>query len=386
MILAIRTRRGLRAVAAIAALGGAIVAARAQEAVFADRVAALAAQFGKSASNGARQTALVDARLETTRNARLAGGNANGSSLAFTFNGAPVNGATSEEQAKENAAFDTANHIAPEKERRTHKYGLWFGGNVTLDAARSTESRLATTFSDGVVIGGDMRLSPNILIGNAFGGAFDRVGVGTEASQRSRFFSDALYGTFFTSMTSYVDTVLGVSRTDFASTYGSGASGRRDANRVFGNIRYSRVFRHRDMEFVPYGKAVLAHMALDDYFERGAGLFCPSQVRNSFDLAIGMRSQATVATSSGSLRPHADLALSRGLKSGYRSTLIAIADPDRKTTVSAEKDVSAGFAATAGIDWTISKRATAATLYTVSASMAEERPRQSLSARFTLRF
>ncbi|HEU5095098.1 MAG TPA: hypothetical protein VFT77_08065, partial [Reyranella sp.] len=159
-------------------IGATVPTARAQEAVFADRAAALTAQFGKSASNGARQTALVDARLEATRALRLSGGNANGSSLSFTFTGAPVDGATGEEQAKKNAAFHTASHIAPEKERRTHKYGLWFGGNVTLDAERSTESRLATTFSDGIVIGTDMRLGRNILIGNAVGGAFDRVGVG----------------------------------------------------------------------------------------------------------------------------------------------------------------------------------------------------------------
>src|SRR5699024_7499131 len=104
---------------------------------------------------------------------------------------------------------------------------------------------------------------------NAVGAAFDRVGVGASASQRSRFLSDVLYGAFFTSKTSYVDVAIGMSGADFASDYGPGASLNRYAGRAFGNMRYSRVVKYRNVELTPYGSAALAYSALGKIGETG---------------------------------------------------------------------------------------------------------------------
>lgn len=373
---------------ALAATGAAALPASGQEIAALDRAAALGAQYGRSAADANRQAALVESRLDSTRAWRLRGGNANGSSLALNFNGTAAPGATDEERAAANSAFNTADHIAAEKQRRTQRYAVWFGGNVTVDAARASEARMATAFSDGLAFGADARLSARLLAGNAVGMAFDRVGVGSWASQRSRFVSDALYATYFTSGTSFFDALAGGSLTQFRDSFATtGWSPSRYTNRVFASMRYSRVVKRGPIEFTPYGRAAASYVMLGDYLARSAsGMTCSLQPQETFAVTAGLKARSRIDTRAGLLRPHAEVAISRSRSSGYRGNVVLAAYPGETQSIDTAASSAATVSASSGVDWAINPRTSVSTVYALSASRSAERPKQTISARFTLRF
>ena len=336
--------------------------------------AAISGQVGKGASNRTRQLDLISGRLDRTRALRLSGRNANSSSLAIRFNG---------RNAEKSAALEAKNYIAPEKARRTRRLAVWMAGDLLVDSARAQDPRLATVYTNGLVIGADARLGPRLLIGNAVGTAFDQTGLGEDGSLRSRYISNTFYGSIFTAADTFLDFALGASRSDYSSRSGHADQGRA-ATQVFGLARYSREFRRKQFRFRPYGQARLSRTGFGRY-DGSAALYCGTQSTNTLKLTLGVEGDTSITISAGKLRPHASFQMTQVTKHNSGSIIASVGGGDDYVLASSS-DASGNVVASTGIDWTINERTTFNARYGVSTDIIDFSPRQTISAGFRLRF
>ncbi|WP_157019538.1 autotransporter outer membrane beta-barrel domain-containing protein [Mesorhizobium xinjiangense] len=347
------------------------------EPLAADRIAAFTRQKDDAANARTRQLGLVAARLRQTRSARPNGRNAHASSLAVRFTG-----------AGDGAVFDTANHIAPEKERRTDRLAVWFAGDLTVDGARHENARASTLYSNGVLAGSDVRVGPHLLLGNAVGFGFGRTAFGETGSLGTRYLSDTAYGTIFTGRDSYLDLALGAATMDHSTAYdGATGGGRRGGKQVFAGTGYSRSFRHRRLTIRPYGQSRLSWSAFDRS-TRSVADGCAGPARQTYRASItaGVSGERPFTHSAGRFRPHADARMEWSRARTRFGARLAGAD-DIGDGHGAIAETAARLNLTAGVDWTVSDEATLATSYNLSTDLLENTEReQTLGARFSMKF
>jgi len=339
---------------------------------------ALSGQKAKSASNPVRQLGLVRGRLDGTRGARVEGRNVNASSFALRFSGS---------SAEKSAAYETKNLLAPEKERRTRRGAVWFGGDVTLDSARAEDPRLATVYTNGVVFGADTRLGRNLLVGNAVGMAFDRTGIGSEGSLQTRTLSDTLYASLTTAPDTYLDVMLGASRTEFLNDLGveSFSSSERFADQAFGMARFGRQFERDRLRLRPYGQASYLRTRLSSYEVEGEETYSiDPYAAGSLEFTVGLRGETSRKTKIGKVAPNAVLEVSRALKRSSASVVSSIEGTEEVAAPSSHH--SGRVSARTGLNWTITDRASVSGNYSVSSAIGDFDAEQQVSASFKLKF
>jgi outer membrane autotransporter protein len=347
-------------------------------AVFSAGRAVLAGQRAKSAANPERQLGLVRSRLESTRGARVEGRNVNSSTLAMRFSGG---------SSERSAAYETKHLLAPEEARRTRRSAIWLGGDVTLDSERAEDPRRAALYTNGIAFGADTRIGDRLLVGNAVGMAFDRTGIGAEGSLQTRTLSDTLYGSLTTSRDTYLDMMLGVSRSDFRNDLGTDAlsTGARSATHTFGMARFSREFRREQVRVRPYGQARYQRSHLSAYSAEAEETyrFAP-YASDALELTLGVRSDTSTRTRRGKVAPHATLEVSRTVKRSTGAVVSSIEGIEDVATPS--HDRSSRLSARTGLNWTITDRASVNGEYSVSSSLGGFETKQQVSARFKLKF
>lgn len=339
-------------------------------------LAALSAQRDKTASAASRQLGLVQGRLDGTRGLRVEGRNIHSSSLAIRFTG---------RSKEKSAAFETRHLLAPEKERRTRRGGVWFAGDVTLDSARAEDPRRSGVYSNGVAFGGDLRLNPRLLIGNATGAAFGRTGFGAEGTLTAQSLSNTLYGSLTTSRDTYLDLAIGASHGSFLDGQSGAASpfsGNGSANQFFGQARYSRKLERGRFRFRSYGQADFQKMKLDTSRRAGTGEpTSGSASSEQLNFALGIRGETSARMRKGTMTPHVTVEVSRTTQ---RTSAVAEGSAERAMTFSRSR--SGKVSARTGLDWAISDRANMRAEYSLSSVMADFHPQQKVSARFKLSF
>jgi len=339
---------------------------------------ALSGQKAKSTSNPVRQLGLVGGRLDGTRTVRMDGRNLNGSSFALRFSGG---------SAEDSAAYETKNLLAPEKERRTRRSAVWFAGDVTLDSKRAEDPRLATVYTDGVVFGADTRLGRSLLVGNAVGMAFDKTGIGSQGSLETRALSDTLYASLATSPDTYLDVMLGASRTEFLNDLGVAAlsSSERFADQAFGMARFSRQFQHNQLRLRPYGQARYLRTQLSAYDVKGDETYSVDAfAAGSLQFTMGLRGETSRKTKTGKVAPKVVLEISRALKRNSGSVVTSTDGIEEVAAASSHR--SGRVLARTGIDWTITDAASVSGEYSVSTPLRDFEAEQHLSASFKLTF
>ncbi|MFC6488207.1 autotransporter outer membrane beta-barrel domain-containing protein [Nitratireductor sp. GCM10026969] len=330
----------------------------------------------RSIKNAERHLDLIGGRLERTRGTRLDGRNLNASTLAMRFSGdTPENSAT----------FETRRLLAPEKERRTRRTAVWFGGNVTLDSARAEKPRFATVYTDGLAFGVDTRFGRRLLVGNAVGMAFDRTGIGDGGTLATRYLSNTLYGSLTTATDTYLDVAVGASRGTFRRQDGTGFfdAGGSPATQVFGLARHSRTFRRDKLRFRSYGQAKY----LQTYFgscRTPSGVYFASSTAQSLELTLGLRGETSRRTNLGKVSPHAVLEISRTMKSRSGTTLTFAESIEDLAAASTSR--SGKLSARTGLNWALSDSTTINGEYAISSALGEFNARQKVTASFKLKF
>jgi len=345
---------------------------------FSANLDALSGQEAKSASDPARQLGLVGGRLESTRGARIEGRNVNASSFALRFSGS---------SAEKSAAYETKNLLAPEKERRTRRTAVWFGGDVTLDSARAEDPRLAAVYTNGIAFGADTRLGRDLLVGNAVGMAFDRTGIAAEGSLQTRSFSDTLYASLTTAPDTYLDVMAGGSHTAFRNDLGveTFSSAERSATQAFGLARFSRNFERKRLRLRPYGQARYLHTRLSGYSVEGNDTYSVKPYSSdSYELTLGLRGETSAKTRAGKVAPNAVLEVSRAFKRDSGSVVSSMEGAEE--VAAPATDHSSRLSARTGINWTITDRASVSGAYSVSSTIGDFNAEQQVSARFKLKF
>ncbi|WP_265516668.1 autotransporter outer membrane beta-barrel domain-containing protein [Nitratireductor luteus] len=345
-----------------------------------DRRAAFSRQNATATKGRMRQLGLVNKRLTGTRDQRLRGRNAHSSELAVRFRGGI---------AKKSAVLETEKHIAAEKDRRTERIAVWFGGDLLVDGRREHDPRASILHTNGIVFGADMRLGPRLLVGNAIGTGFDRSAFGRTGSLGSRYISDTLYASYFTSANSYLDLALGAAAMDFSTAYddfGSGAAGRRNGTQMFASARYSRDFRHGRRTLRPYGQTAISWSNFDGYVYQGAHTL-RHEARSSYQAAFtaGISASRTFTSRLGTFQPRAKVEMQWRRTRNSRSSIHFESDGERFSTAATGR-TAGSFSFSAGMDWSLGKHTSAGASYKLSAGFTDDAPKQTLGAKLRMKF
>ncbi|PRA78228.1 hypothetical protein CQ054_22515, partial [Ochrobactrum sp. MYb29] len=253
---------------------------------------------------------------------------------------------------------------------------LWTAGEINMGKSSTevnTKDKKLDHTSIGVSGGVDYRFSPSFIGGIGFGYGKDTTDIGQNGTQsRATMFSLAAYGSYRPGKNFFLDGVIGYGWLNFQSdrfvtSTGQMASGERKGQQIFGSVTLGYEYRNEAWLLSPYLRGDAAHTKLNSFSETGAGIYNLTYGDQTADLlsaTIGLRSEYTIPTSWGTLKPRArveyshDFAGSSRVKLGY--TDIGGLLPYTIDAKSSAKDnirIEAGFDAninggwSAGIDY-----------------------------------
>ncbi|WP_158664919.1 putative Ig domain-containing protein [Pseudomonas sp. SWI44] len=225
------------------------------------------------------------------------------------------NDAESDEQRRKER--DSARTI--DGECREAPLAFWTDGfiNTGSNRARGAKDNSYTTY--GLSAGVDYRLSPRTVVGMGVGYGTDRTDVGDHDTHSE---GDALglaaYLSTHPLSEVYVDALLGYNRIRFdsrryvTSDPSNGyAHGSRDADQWYASLTASYEYRAGALSLAPYARVNGSVTTLDDYRERGGGIYGLSydeQHQRTFTSFLGLRGAYDIQTRAGVLTPRVGLA------------------------------------------------------------------------------
>ncbi len=284
--------------------------------------------------------------------------------------------------AARSTVLDTRRALAPQKLRRTDRLAAWAAGEAVLSEARTNDPRASALSSKGIAFGADMRLSRRLLIGNAVGLAYDRSPLSTDLTYAAGSLSNTFYGTFFATPDTYLDAALGGAQSGFAG-WADGGSGLANAagSQVYAMLRASR---RLDLD-LHLGRVTLRGYSQGTVARMRFTGAAPDRQARRAEIALGLGGETQLSTRRGRLTPRAGLEWR--IARVRRTTPDPDVDPERPEAEATRSiSQSARIAATAGFDWALNPRATVKADYGLSAGTETFAPKQTVKARFTLRF
>jgi hypothetical protein len=339
-------------------------------------ISVLNRQRERPVAHASRQAALVESRIQSTRGLRFRQRNVDDSTLRLRFDGGG---------ADRSAVLDSRQYRGAEKHRQRRRFGTWFAGDVVMESAGVHDPRRSAFNSNGVAAGVDMRLGKRVVVGNAIGGAFDRVGVGPDASLASRTLSSTTYGSFAASGESYVDTAVGTAVTTYSGDYGQGARASGSGQEIFGSARVSRQFRRDRLTLRPYGRGRVGSTRFSPG-QQNTGLAGERASGSSMQLGVGVAAQGSWKAGEGAVRPRATLELNRALKRTSATVLHVLEDDFGSHVVDPAKTGSGRVSFSGGVDWVIDDKTSLKGEYRMSTSARAFDPVQAVTGSFRVKF
>ena len=217
--------------------------------------------------------------------------------------------------------------------RETAGLGLnvWIGGAAQFGRRDPRGEVAALRFTtDGLSVGIDKRLGDRLVLGVGGGYARDDTNIGTDGTHsRVKGQSFALYGSFQSGGTTFLDALVGMGKLDFDSrrhvaALDQFAAGSRRGDQAFVSVAGGLELRRDGVLVSPYARLDATEDRLKAYDEGGVGdyalHFNEMRVRST-QVAAGLRVETQHDTEFGSVQPRARVEYRRELKDDAQATL-----------------------------------------------------------------
>ena len=247
------------------------------------------------------------------------------------------------------------------------RFAIWSGGFIDFAAGADKGLDINST-AVGVSAGMDYRFSERFVGGFGIGYGHDKSDAGDNGTEsRGAAYSAAIYGSYKPIENLFLDGLIGGSWLDFNSrryvtTTDELASGNRDGSQIFASLTAAYEFRDKKWLISPYGRFELSRSWLDNFTEKGGGIYGLSYGDQTVDTAagvIGIRASYAIKMDWGTLTPGAraeythDFAGASRARLGY--TDIGTLPYQFKAEASGDDYTTLGFSLDAALlnDWTL---------------------------------
>lgn len=208
---------------------------------------------------------------------------------------------------------------------------VWMSGNIKFGSFNNGVANGFSNFrTDGVTIGADKLLLPNLTLGAALGYAFDKTTlVNDDSNIKSQGISLALYGSYFPVEHVFIDGLIGygalkVDSHRYVSALGQYADSTRRGDQFFASVSSGYEWRKNGWMFSPYGRFDASYNRLDETTESGVGNFAihyDAQDSTQAKASVGLKVQGTHQTNYGILMPRMKLEYQNRLTSSGTATV-----------------------------------------------------------------
>ena len=210
--------------------------------------------------------------------------------------------------------------------------GFWFSGNVGFGTrAQTSDSNNLQFATEGISIGIDKRYSDKLTLGMGMGYARDRTLIGSDGStNKASGNSITGYGSYQPTGNTFVDALLGYSvlghDTDrYVAAASDFARSHRAGQQWFGAITTGYEHRKENLLLSPYGRFDFSLDQLGQTAETGGGTGAITyfeQTQRAMRLSLGLRAEASHATSFGKAMPYVRVEYNHDLSAIPQSTMI----------------------------------------------------------------
>lgn len=194
------------------------------------------------------------------------------------------------------------------------RVAVWTAGTMQFGSMTPTGLEGNRFITGGLTSGIDLRVEQNIIVGAAIGYGRDRSDIGSNGTRSDgTSFSGAVYASLGMWKPLYIDAIAGggtlsFDNRRFISDDGTFATGTRTGNYWFGSVTASYEHRIEAAKIVPYLRAELSSVTLDQYLESASSVSALTYDKMSVTStggAIGLRGSIDIPMSWGTLVPNA---------------------------------------------------------------------------------